>query len=663
MIHPSDYETKRLRYLWRHDHLSTLGQLALKFAGIAAKLSLWLFLAAGAAAPAFADSLHLKAGATTYTIDPATFRIDVGAIPIMPPLHEAEAVTPIHTAEGWHWTDAEGRRFGLSVSGQALRLTIAAPEGATLDWPLPQVSNGTWLIPDGEGMAFPADDPFWRAQFPKLRCRNATASLSFPAWSYLGNGRTVTYALGDGLRSELCLEDKDGIQTRIHHTFDEGAETLELLFAPGPQDLLAPALFYRKLMKARGQFKSLADKMVPNLPRLYGAPQAYVWGDGRDLAFLDDLKVLGIERINLSYDEGTRDLPNPVTPAWLARADQLGYLAGPYDLFEAGQPADTAEATYTTWSDGLYPSGCLHDAAGKEVAGFGGRGCEMSSEAIVRHPGAFAPAERYGRHVANGATQVFVDSDAFGVFFHDHSPDHPMTMRRDRDNRAARLGLGIDRFHLVLGSENVTAWSSPYTHYSHGTAQTQASAIWPLLKDKRFTGWWPAERPPLFFKPFQPTPDEARLLFGSAERLPLFEAAFHDSVIAADRWEFGLMKVAGEERHRFARALLYGTPTMWNLDRRELARIGPWLKAAQDDFRTAHGWGAPVALTGFRWLSADHLVQQTTFADGRVLTANFGAVAWQGLQPDCVRVKRPKRPATDLCPPPEPAPFQLNAKP
>jgi hypothetical protein len=44
------------------------------------------------------------------------------------------------------------------------------------------------------------------------------------------------------------------------------------------------------------------------------------------------------------------------------------------------------------------------------------------------------------------------------------------------------------------------------------------------------------------------------------------------------------MKVAGEARPRFARALLYGTPTMWNLDRRELARVGPWLKAARDDF-------------------------------------------------------------------------------
>jgi len=234
-----------------------------------------------------------------------------------------------------------------------------------------------------------------------------------------------------------------------------------------------------------------------------------------------------------------------------------------------------------------------------------------------------------------------------------------MTMAQDRANRLTRLGLAITHYHLVLGSENVTGWATGVTHYSHGTAQAHVSSVWKLLNDNtRFGGWWPADRPGLFFKPFQPTPDEARDLFGPADRLPLFEAVFHDSVVAADRWEFGLMKVAGAERSRFARSLLYGTPTMWNLDRKELARTGTWLKAAQDDFRTAHGWGTPVALTDFKWLSDDHLVQQVRYADGRVLIANLGDSIWQGLKPDCVRLARSGHADTDMCPPVDPAPFK-----
>lgn len=521
---------------------------------------------------------------------------------------------------------------------------------------MPATKAGTWLIPDGEGMAYRADDPFWRKAYVKGSCLGGTTLLSFPAWSYLNGPYAVTYALGDGLLSSLCLRDDDGLQARLKHDFDDGAETLELLLALRPPEPLAPALFYRQVLKARGHFKSFADKATPGLPRLFGAPHAYVFDDGRDLAFLDDLKALGVDRIALSYDQDPKSQKHIVGSAYLAKAKALGYLAGPYEAFGNAQAAATADMPSAQWDDDIYPSGCIIDAAGKVVVGFANRGCELSSEALVRRKGRFAPAQRYADHIAEGANQVFVDVDAFGDFHEDHSLDHPMSMARDRANLLARLGLAINTYRLVLGSENVTAWSSGVTHYSHGTAQAHVAAIWPIQADqKRFGGFWPADRPGIFFKPFEPTPDEARLLFGAADRLPLFEAAFHDSVVALDRWEFGLMKVPTETRGRFARSLLYGTPTIWSLDRRELVRVAPWLKAAQDDFREIHGDGAPVALTGFRWLTADRLVQQATYADGRVLTANFGEAARKGLGANCVRLIGKKRPSIVLCAPAAPS--------
>lgn len=609
------------------------------------------------ASTALAGPVTLRAGNVTYAIDPATLKVDAkpdggAAVPVLPPLHAPEAVSAAPDGKGWRWTDAEGRAVALSVEGEALRLTISGARGSSLSWPMPAATTGTWLIPDGEGMAYRADDPFWRAAYAKGSCLGGTTLLSFPAWSYLSGPYAVTYALGDGLLSNLCLRDDDGLQARLRHDFGDGAETLDLLLALRPPEPLAPALFYRQVLKARGQFKSLADKATPDLPRLFAAPHAYVFDDGRDLAFLDDLKALGVDRIVLSYDQDPRSQKHIVGSDYLNRAKALGYLAGPYEAFGNAQPAATADMPSAMWDDDLYPAGCLIDAAGKVVVGFANRGCELSSEALVRRKGPFVPGERYAGHIADGASQVFVDVDAFGDFHEDYSPDHPMTMARDRANLSARLGLAIDKFKLVLGSENVTAWSSGVTHYSHGTAQAHVSAVWPIQANhERFGGFWPAERPGIFFKPFEPTPDEARLLFGAADRLPLFEAAFHDSVVALDRWEFGLMKVPTEARGRFARSLLYGTPTMWSLDRRELARVGPWLKAAQDDFRRIHGGGAPVALTGFRWLTPDRLVQQATYADGRAVTANFGKVAWKGLGADCVRMTRPKKPSAVFCPP------------
>jgi hypothetical protein len=613
------------------------------------------------ASTAAAAPVTLRVGAVAYDVDPATLKVDArpggGAIvAVLPPLHAPEAVSVAPEGSGWRWTDTEGRVVTLSVEGEALRLTISGAKGSSLAWPMPPATRGTWLIPDGEGMAYRADDPFWRAAHGQEKCLGGTTLLSFPAWSYLDGRYAVTYALGDGLLSRLCLHDENGLRAGLKHVFGDGAETVDLLLALRPPEPLAPALFYRQILKARGRFRSLADKATPDLPRLFAAPHAYVFDDGRDLAFLDDLKALGIDRMVLSYDQDPRGQKHIVGPAYLNKAKALGYLAGPYEAFGNAQPVATADMPSAVWSDDLYPSGCIIDMAGKVVVGFAGRGCEMSSEALVRRQGPFVPAERYAGHVADGANQVFVDVDAFGDFHEDHSPDHPMSMARDRTNLMARLGLAIDRFKLVLGSENVTAWSGGVTHYSHGTAQAHASAIWPILADQeRFGGFWPPDRPGIFFKPFQPTPDEARLLFGAADRLPLFEAAFHDSVVATDRWEFGLMKVPSAARGRFARSLLYGTPTMWSLDRRELARVAPWLKAAQDGFRGIHGAGAPVALASFRWLTPDRLVQQATYADGRVLTANFGEAAWRGLRPDCVRATWPKRPSTDFCPPAAPA--------
>lgn len=613
---------------------------------------------------AMAEPIQMRAGAVTYVVDPASLNIDAqaggtSALNIMPPVHAPTNAVVIADGPGWRWSDAEGHSFRLSIEGTALRLRISGQNGTTLSWRLPKAIEGTWLVPDGEGMAYKVDDPFWRSEFRHrhAQCLGGTTLLSFPAWTYLGGKTAISYGLGDGFLSSLCLRDDDGLQATLVHDFADGAGTLDLLFDIGPPNPLAPALFYRQILKQRGQLKTFADKSVPNLPRLFGAPHAYVWGDGRNVRFLDDLKALGIKRLVLSYDQDPHQDKHLVGSHYLRRAYALGYLAGPYDAFENGQPAKTADSPAAVWGDDLYPSACLIDAKGKVVSGFANRGCEMSSEAIARHE-PFVPAARYAKHIADGASHVFIDVDAFGVFYDDFSTDHPMTMSRDRDHRLRRLGLGISQFHLVLGSENVTAWSAGVAHYSHGTAQAHVSAVWPIQSDKRFGGYWPPERQAIYFAPFQPTANEARTLFGPMDRLPLFEAVFHDSVVAMDRWEFGMMKVAGMERNRFARSLLYGTPTMWNLDRRELKRVGPWLKAAHDDFLTIHGAATPVALTGFEWLAPDRSVQQVSYADGRTVIANFGESAWQGLPPDCVRFREPNRPSLDFCPPPTPAPFK-----
>jgi len=608
------------------------------------------------AAVAQAAVIEIPAGPLVYLVDTATLQVDVregGAapVPLLRPLAEAGVNVVARNADAWSWTASEGLQVRLSTQGRTLKVSITGQEGQRWRLSLPEVSSGTWIVPDGQGMAFGVADPYWRSAFKQRQCFGGTTLLSFPAWTLLTGTRAVTYALDDGFQSELCLQDRNGLQASLAHDFVDGAYTLNLMVEVGEPHPLAPALFYRRYLQQQGRLRSFADKGVPALDRLFGAPHLYVWGDGRDLAFLDDMKALDIKKLVISYDQDPRTQRHLVGPAYLRKAWAMGYLAGPYEAFDNGQPDETADIPAAIWGPALYPSGCLRDRQGVIVPGFGNRGCQMSSEAIARHPGGFVPAQRYERHVRDGARQVFVDVDGFGDFHEDFSPAHPMTQAQDRQNIQARLEQGMRRFGLVLGSENVTAWSADMTHYSHGTGQAHVAAFWPLLRDPRFSGYWPPERPPLFFRRFTPTADEARALFEPADRLPLFEAVYHDAVVAVDRWNFSLTKVVGQEAGRYARSLLYGNPTMWNLDRRELSRTGGWLKAAHDDFQAVHGTSAPVALTDFAWLTDDHSVQRVRYADGRTVIANFGSKAWQGLPPNCARLTGTEARARTFCPP------------
>jgi hypothetical protein len=608
-------------------------------------------------------TVQVSAGDVRYEIDADTLEIrarrgDRDALLVLAPLN-ADGGDWALSAEGagWRWSDGRGGSVLLRADGPDLSVTIARTTEGVFTAPLPPAAPGdTWIIPDGEGVAFAAGDPFWRniyaAQPRGERCLSATAALSMPAWSRLSGETAITYMLADGLQSALCLGDNEGVQGQVRHEFSAGAERIELLIRVGEANPLAPALAYRALLERRGLLRTFADKQVPLLPRLFGAPHAYVWGDGRRPEFLDRLHALGIERMLLATDQG--DDPNArgghAGPDYLARAAQLGFLAGPYESFENAQPPQTSDAATSNWGDELYPAGCIVNADGAVMAGFADRGCELSSEALRQRATPPNLVSRYEAHGRNGVTTVFVDVDAFGDFHRDYSPAHPMTMARDRENRLARLEMGIADYDFVLGSEHVGAWSHAVAHYSHGTAQ--AHVVWALQRNRqRFGAWWPPERPGFFFKPLELTTDEARTMFGPADRLPLFEAAFHDSVVSTDRWEFSMTKLVGLERQRFARALLYGAPTMWSLDDRELTRVGPWLEAAHDAFRRAHGWETPVALTGFDWLTPDRLVQSAVYADGREIIANFSATPWRGLGGDCVRVTWPGQAPFDLCPP------------
>ena len=354
------------------------------------------------------------------------------------------------------------------------------------------------------------------------------------------------------------------------------------------------------------------------------------WGDGFSIALLEALKDGGLDRALLI----TSDLDNaPLKPWVAARADELGWLYGPYDSYHSIHDPDAGpDDTWATaqFDRELWETGGVRLAGGSWSKGYMGRGRHLSP--LAARPWV---ARRVDTLLATTpSTAWFVDCDAYGEFFDDYHDAHPATREADADARRERLRwLGEER-GLVVGSEGATAVMTSALHFGHGVTT-------PVLGwgDERLKGrespwslgvYWPPDEPSVHFAAVPLHPDYRRPYFEPRDRLPLHHAVFGDAVVTTHHWGFGSLKFAGEEGTVELLELLYAAPPLYHLNR---AR---WSKDRERIVRHVRFWGplhealATAHLVDFSWLSDDRLVQRTTFAaaTGPVqLTVNFASDA------------------------------------
>lgn len=135
--------------------------------------------------------------------------------------------------------------------------------------------------------------------------------------------------------------------------------------------------------------------------------------------------------------------------------------------------------------------------------------------------------------------------------------------------------------------------------------------------------WRPLERPARFFEKSLATPDVARAHYDYAFRIPLIQAAFHDTQISTDPFDVPHNKFPNLIGRREMLELLYAVPPMWSLDQDEIKFESVRLKRLGAFFKKLHEKTAFEALTDFKWLKADKSVQQTEFSNGVRVVANF----------------------------------------
>ena len=116
----------------------------------------------------------------------------------------------------------------------------------------------------------------------------------------------------------------------------------------------------------------------------------------------------------------------------------------------------------------------------------------------------------------------------------------------------------------------------------------------------------------------------AKYQVGETYRLPLWELVYHDCVVAQWYWGDYNNKLPEIWHKRDLFNALYGTPPMYLFDIKQWndkkAQFAASYKIAQPVSR-ATGYSE---MTDHRFLTNDHKVQQTLFANGVIVIVNFG---------------------------------------
>lgn len=365
------------------------------------------------------------------------------------------------------------------------------------------------------------------------------------------------------------------------------------------------------------------------------------WGDGLSIPLLESLSRAGIDHGLLVMSDlyGSSARPEVVS-----RARELGFLVGPYDSYHSvHSPAALPDDTWETaqFDQFAFESGRVVKAPGRRQSGFKGRGFHLA-------PTAAWPYVRKRVQLVrerNDYSAWFIDCDATAECFDDYHPLHPGTRVDDTQSRRHRLRWLIEEQGLVVGSEGGSVLFSDVIHFGHGVHTPYIGHLHPGFRDRESPYYlgrhWPPDSPEQSFKPV-PLPEGLRLpYFDPTLRIPLYQAAIGDQVIATHHWSFDSLKLSNLAKTRALLEILYAVPPMYHLNREM------WPKRKEAILHHVSFWGplhrfvALRPLSSFTWLTEDRMVQQTAFGSGETkvsVTVNFDANAWEDLPPLSARV-------------------------
>jgi hypothetical protein len=377
---------------------------------------------------------------------------------------------------------------------------------------------------------------------------------------------------------------------------------------------VAMAKRYREYARQTGLFKTLTDKCkaIPAVDLLVGAVNVWCWDEDAP-AICREMQSLGIKRILWS---------NQCSPDELKALNALAVLTSRYDIYQDSMNPENFPRL--RWIDQDWTSDAWKN--GDLVIGRDGewvRGWEVEAK-----DGKMIPCgvlcDRQALSYAKQRIPLdlethpyrcrFIDTTTASAWRECYDPKHPMTRTESKQFRMELLRYVSEGCGLVCGSETGHDAAVPYVHYFEGMLSLGPYRVPDAGRDTMRT--WDDVPEPV-----------AKFQTGHVYRIPLWELVYHDCVVAQWYWGDYNNKLPKLWDRRDLWNALYGTPPMFMFSRKI------W-DAQKDHFVKSYLTAAPVArATGYvemlshEWLTPDHAVQRTRFANGVEVTVNFGEKA------------------------------------
>lgn len=376
-------------------------------------------------------------------------------------------------------------------------------------------------------------------------------------------------------------------------------------------------------------FQQRREKIIRMFGRALNPTES--WGD-LSPALIAQMQNAGLKKLWLGLPQWTAGFANPNA---IKAARMAGYLIGPYDSYDTALPEGNNNPSWLSAQLGQHTfltCGILLEN-GKRKTGF-------NNEGVYTNPVCVKPIlEKRVQQLQNTLqfNSWFLDVDATGMLFDDYDPTRLTSQAQDAKNRIDGMAWIAKKFGIIVGSEDGHGVANSSIAFAHGMQvrgfgwrdqDMRKNASSPFYLGK----WFPAHQPDFFFKTASIKPEYQELYFNPAHRLPLFQAAFHDSVITTNHWTLDNLKFKETRQSTELLQQLYNVPPMLNISLDSAQTRLQYLKRIDNFFRPLHARLYDQALVDFKYLARDGLLQQTTFADGTLIVANFGEhdVPWNG---------------------------------